>query len=254
MGGPRLPNLRLILLVLSLFIMRSGLSQGPPATGDVKLYRYGELLQKHGIELTNSGLLRALRDPDSSVRYLAAMKLAEDKVSDAARPIEEALAIEKVPRTRVNLALALALLGSQTGNIELRRLCADKNFPPDFRLYAVGYMFDLHVEKDEDCLSAAEELAKPKAAGIGDRVSALNLLGRFRDLTPEESKHAQTVIALGLEDPEPVIRMAAGQAIAIIGDASAIVLLRSAITDEHDDAVRSALDKNLKKLEQRVWK
>ena len=82
------------------------------------------------------------------------MKLEEDKAVDATLAIEEALAAEKIPRARVNIALALGLLGDPAGHDELKKVCADKDFVPEFRLHAVRYMFDLHFQKEEDCLAA----------------------------------------------------------------------------------------------------
>jgi len=229
-------------------ILQSASSQQPPVSGSINLYRYGELLQEHGIELTKSGLLNALKNSDSSVRYLAAMKFAEDKTTDAVPSIEQALAVERVPRNQVNLAFALALLGDEAGNTELKKICTDRKFPSEFRLYAVQYMFDLHVQKDEDCLKAAEEVIESKNTRLGDRVSALGLLSRFRGLTAEEARDVRRLVAVSLEDPEPVVRMAAGQAFAGLGDPSAIPSMEAAVKRESDESVRSVLESALKKL------
>jgi HEAT repeat protein len=237
-------------ITLALFwaILQSASSQQPPVAGSVKLYRYGELLQEHGVELTRSGLLNALGNSDSSVRYLAAMKLAEDKTADAVPAIEQALAVEKVPRSQVNLALALALLGDQAGNTELKKICTDREVPSEFRLYAVQYMFDLHVQKDEDCFKAAEDVIESKNTRLGDRVSALGLLSRFRGLTAEEARDVLRLVAVSLADPELVVRMAAGQSFAGLGDPSAIPYLEAAVKRESDESVRSVLKSALNKL------
>jgi HEAT repeat protein len=244
-------NLLLVLvtLVLSFATLQSGVAQKTPGVGSAKLYRYGELLKEHKIELTEPALLEALKNPDASVRYLAAMKLAEDKAVNAIPAIEQALTAENVPRTRVNIALALGLLGDQAGIDELKNMCADKNFVPEFRLYAVRYMFDLHSEKDEDCLSAAEEILESKNANFGDRVSALELLPRFQDLTPDESRRIFRLFVSALEDSEPVVRMAASQSLAGLGNASAIPYLKAAIAREQEEGVRSVFDSELRKLQ-----
>jgi HEAT repeat protein len=238
----------IIALALLIATCQCVFSQQPPAVGSVKLSRYGELLQEHGIELTESALVSALSNSDASVRYLAAMKLAEDKTADAIPAIEQALALEKVPRDRVNMALALALLGAQIGNAELKKVCVNKSFPAEFRLYAVRYMFDLRVEKDEDCLKAAEDIAESKNSDFGARVSALELLSRFRGLTAQESQNVLALVAGRLEDPEPVVRMAAAQSLAELGAASAIPFLEGAVKRESDESVRSVLEASLQKL------
>jgi HEAT repeat protein len=97
-------------------------------SGSVRLSRFGDLLREDHIELTEPSLIRALKNPNPEVRFLASMKLAEDKAIDAIPEVKEALAAEKVPRTRVNLAVGLGLLGDPGGRDELEGLCADQNF------------------------------------------------------------------------------------------------------------------------------
>lgn len=223
-------------------------AQQSPEVGGVKLYRYGELLRDHNIELTEPALLRALKNPDAAVRYLAAMKLAEDKATDAIPAIEQALAVEKVPRDRVNIAVALGLLGDQTGHAELKKVCADKNFIPESRLYAVRYMFDLHSQ-DEHCLHAAEDIVESRKVKFGDRISALELLPQFQHLTEDESQRVFELVVNCLQDPEPVVRMAASDALAGLGNPSGISYLEAAIARESEEGTRSAMERDLKKLQ-----
>ena len=42
----------------------------------------------------------------------------------------------------INIALALGLLGDQLGRDELKKVCAEEEFPSEFRMYAVRYMFN----------------------------------------------------------------------------------------------------------------
>ena len=58
------------------------------------------------------------------------MKLAEDKTVDAIPAIKEALIAEKIPRDRVNMAVALGLLGDRSGKDELKKVCADSSVIP----------------------------------------------------------------------------------------------------------------------------
>jgi HEAT repeats len=222
-------------------------SQQP--TGSVALYRYGDLLRLHGVELTVPALVAALKNADASVRYLAAMKLAEDKVTDAVPAIEQALATEKLPRDRVNLALALGLLGDQLGRDELTKICADKGFVPEFRLYAVRYMFDLHVPKNGNCMEAAQKIAESRETDFGDRSSALELLSQFGGLTPEESQKVAKLVGSCLEDPEPSVRIRASQSLARLGDPTGVEYLETAIAKESEETVRSVFEKDLKKLQ-----
>lgn len=240
-------------LILSLVLIPSTSAQQAPEVqvGSVRLSRFGDLLREHHIELTENALLLALKNPNPDVRFLAAMKLAEDKVSDAVPAIREALSVEKVPRARVNIAVALGLLGDKSGHDELKKVCADGDFPSEFRLYAVRYMFDLGVEKDEDCLHAAEEtvqIVDSQNRTVGDRCSALALLPRFQNLTAEESKKTFQIVADRLHDPEATVRMEASRSLASLGNAAAIPYLEAAIASEHDENIRSVLESNLQKL------
>src|SRR5581483_2937596 len=191
--------------VLSLAVVRGAAAQqSPEVQVDLGTHHFsiGDLLHMHNIDLTAPSLVAALRNTDPEVRWLAAVQLQEDKVVEAIPAIYQALESEKAPRARVNMALALALLGDPGGRDELHRLCADETFPPEFRLYAVRYMFDLHVSKDESCLRAAEQIANHTRAY---RSSALELLPRFHDLTPEESDKVFRIVARRLKDPEPTV-------------------------------------------------
>ena len=231
-----LRGLSVITYVLLLAGQLNIFAQQAPGTqvGSVKLYRIGDLLRMHNVELTEPALLRALRNPDSEVRALAADKLAEDKATDAIPAIEETLAAEKVPRSRVNIALALGQLGDQTGLTELRNACADSNFVPEFRLYAVTYMFDLHSQTEE-CLGAAEEIVRSKDVTFGDRISALALLPRFHNLSIEESQKLLELVIDRLDDPEPTVRMGASAALASLSNPAAIPFLKDAIAKEQEE-------------------
>jgi HEAT repeat protein len=247
-------HLILLTLILLFVLIPSTVAQQTPEVqvGSVTLYRFGDLLREHNIDLTEPALVRALKNPDSEVRFLAAMKLAEDKAVDAIPAVKQAMAAEKTPRTRVNIAVALGLLGDPGGRDELEEVCADGDFPPEFRLYAVRYMFDLGVERDEDCLHAAEEIVQvvdSENRTVADRDSALELLPRFRNLMADESKKIFQLVVDRLHDPEPTVRMAASQSLASLGNAAAIPYLEAGIAREQEEGTRSVLELNLKKLQ-----
>ncbi len=219
-------------------------------TGSVRLFRYGDLLRAHNVDLTEPALIQALKNSNSDVRFLAAMKLAEDKAVDAIPDVKQALAAETVPRTKVNLALALGLLDGPGGVKELKKLCSDTNFPAEFRLSAARYMFDLHDEKNENCLHAAEQIVQVvNPDTIGNRVTALSLLTRFKDLSSEESQEVFRLVAERLNDPEPTVRIQAGQSLVSLGNPGSIALLREAVAREKDEAVRPTLERDLASLQ-----
>jgi HEAT repeats len=136
--GLRSHMILLTLILLFVLIPSTSAQQTPEVqVGSVRLSRFGDLLRELHIELTEPSLLRALKNPNPEIRYLAAMKLAEDKAFDAIPAVKQALIVEKTPRARVNIAVALGLLGDAGGHDELKKLCSDETFPPEFRLYAV---------------------------------------------------------------------------------------------------------------------
>ena len=241
--------------VLSLAVVRGAAAQqSPEVQVDLGTHHFsiGDLLHMHNIDLTAPSLVAALRNTDPEVRWLAAVQLQEDKVVEAIPAIYQALESEKAPRARVNMALALALLGDTEGRDEMHRLCADETFPPEFRLYAVRYMFDLHVSKDESCLRTAEQIANlvsPDYHTIAHRISALELLPRFHDLTPEESDKVFRIVARRLKDPEPTVRMQAGRSLTVIGNPAAITDLQRAIAREDEEGTRNVLEQELEKLQ-----
>ena len=243
----------LVAALLSSVTTIDALAQQRPPEIEVggRLKTFGELLQEHHIELTKPALLQALQSPDADVRYLSAMKLAEDKAIDTIPAVKQALVVEKTPRARVNIAVALGLLGDAGGHDELKKLCGDETFPPEFRLYAVRYMFDLGVGNDHDCLHAAEEIVQivdSENRTFGDRITALALLVRFQNLTQEESQTVLELAVRRLEDSEPVVQMEASRAQADLGNRAAIPYLEAAIARAQDKVVRSVLEANLKKL------
>ena len=100
----------LLACLFSFVVALNALAQQVPATIESgRLATFGELLQEHNVELTQPALLAALNSSDADVRYLSAMKLAEDKVVGAVPAMKAALAAETVPRDRVNIAFALGL-------------------------------------------------------------------------------------------------------------------------------------------------
>jgi HEAT repeat protein len=254
---PRMHTHLLAWLLFSFVVALNAFAQQAPPKIDVggRLHTFGELLRERNVELTEPALLAALKSSDADVRYLSAMKLAEDKVVGAVPAMKAALAAETIPRDRANIAFALGLLGEPSGRDELKRICADESFPSEFRLYAVRYLSNLGVERDEGCLHAAKDIAKLVDSGnrsVGDRVTAFELLARFRNLTSEQSQSVFDLLLHGLNDPDPYVRMQASSAFATLGDRHAIPYLEAAISQEKDENIRTTLTINLKKLQQKM--
>jgi HEAT repeat protein len=231
---PRTHPLLLACLFSFVLALNAFAQQAPPKNVvNGGLPTFSELLSERNVELTESALLAALKSSDADVRYLSAMKLAEDKVVGAVPTMKAALAAESVLRDRVNIAAALGLLGDPSGGDELKRMCADESFPSEVRLDAVRYLFDLGVEGDGGCLHAAKDIAKLVDSGnrsVGDRVTAFELLARFRNLTSEESQSVFDLLLHGLNDPDAYVRMQASSAFATLGDHNAIPYLQAAIS------------------------
>jgi HEAT repeat protein len=243
--------------ILSFLVLPKVSAQEPVPNFDLggSLKTFGELLREHNVELTESALLEALKSSNADVRYLSAMKLAEDKNVGAAAAIKVALAAETLPRDRANFALALGLLGDPSGRAELHKMCVDESFPSEFRLYAVRYLSDLDGEKDEGCLHATTDIANRTDSGggnVGDRVTALELLAQSRNLSKEESKSVFDLLLHGLNDPDPYVRMQASGDFAELGDKTAIPYLKAAISQEKDENIRIILRVNLNKLRQKT--
>jgi HEAT repeat protein len=254
-AGLRSHMILLTLILLFVLIPSTSAQQTPEIqVGSVRLSGFGDVLREHNIDPTEPALVRALKNRDSEVRFLAAMKLAEDKAVDTIPAVKQALVVEKTPRARVNIAVALGLLGDPGGHDELKRVCGDGNFPPEFRLYAVQYMFDLGIAKDEDCLHAAEEIVQvvdSENRTLGNRNTALELLPRFRNLTQEESQTVLELVVHRLEDSEPVVHIAASRALVGLGNPAAVPYLEATIAREQDENIRSVLETNLKKLREK---
>src|SRR5215472_17594340 len=93
-----------------------------------------EFLRRHGIEITQRGLITALKNSDPEIRNNAAAELANEKAVSAVPPLKAALATEKDPEVQVNLAESIARLGDKDGLVALKHFC--DTAPPNARLKA----------------------------------------------------------------------------------------------------------------------
>lgn len=210
---------------------------------------FGELLKRHNIQLTQPALVDALRNTDPEVRDLAANKLAEDKAVETIPAIKDALASEKVPWTRMNIALALAEMDESIGFDTLEDNCKNKDTSGNIRARSAEYL--LRFNRDSTtCLSGVLDLLK--GGSNGDRMVAAALLPRYHNLSKEDSEKVFTGLVGTLHASAPSVRMAAGRALADFGDTRGIAELGRAIGGEQDQLVRSQLEQDLGILRNKI--
>ena len=219
----------------------------PQEASQGRFTTFRKLLQERHVQLTEVSLLAALQNPDPHIRYLAALVLAEDRSQDAVPAIANALAVEKVPETRVNIALALAQLGDEKGLAALQEDCGDPIIPAHLRMYAVKYLLDLHKD---GCLSEAADVLR-SATDSASRILALSQLPRFRHLSANDSDGITNAVCASLKDRDPSVRIAASHAIVALGDVHAVPRLRAAAAAEPEEAVRLIMHADLQRLGQK---
>ncbi len=239
---------RTVLLTLAL---TAGLeAQLTPARDNGRGRTLDEALRSHNIELTQSALVDALKNTDPEVRYLAAQKLAESKKTDVIPAVIEALASEKVAMTRVNIAFALAQFDNETGFRALEDGCSKGQLDPQTSVLSAQYLVDLHRE-DAPCLNALLDIVQSESDSSGYRIQAASILPKFPDLSSEDSQRVLTSLLKALDASHVSVKMAASQALADLGNESAIPALERAIANEHDEGGRSQLERDLLRLQSR---
>jgi HEAT repeat protein len=210
---------------------------------------FGELLKRHNIQLTQPALVDALRNTDPEVRDLAANKLAEDKAVETIPAIKDALASEKVPWTRMNIAFALAQMGESIGFDILEDNCKNKNTSGDIRARSAEYLLRLNRDSTT-CLSGVLDLLK--GGSNGDRMVAAELLSRYHNLSKEDSEKVFTGLGGALHASHAAVRLQAGRALANLGDRRGIPELRDAIEAEQEQDIRPQLEEDLGILRNKI--
>ncbi len=107
----------------------------------------------------------------------------------------------------------------------------------------------IFILRDEHCLHAAEDIVESQKVKFGDRISALGLLPQFQHLTEDESQRVFELVVNCLTGSRAVVRMAASDALAGLGNPSGIPYLEAAIARESEEGTRSAMERDLKKLQ-----
>ena len=241
------PRSCFVVLTLTSIICVSAIPLNGVLASNQRLTTIEESLQRHDIALTTTALVGALKSSDAEVRWLAAQKLANDRESDTIPAIKKALAVERVPATKVNIAYALAQMGEEKGFATLKSTCDNAEVRGYLRMIAALYMLNLH---NEDCLNAAVAILQSKADS-DSRIQALSLLPRNQHVTLDDSSKIFNLIRRALTDPDPSVRMAAGHALGTLGNTSAIPDLQRAIANEKDETFRSSMQTDLQNLRQK---
>ncbi|MGB2603532.1 MAG: HEAT repeat domain-containing protein [Candidatus Sulfotelmatobacter sp.] len=233
-----------------ILVLAATLAGGEPASErNGALPTLGELLKRHNIELTQSALVQALTNADPEVRYLAALKLAEDKAGEAIPAIKDALASEKVPRTRINIAFALAEFGEPTGFDALEDNCRNHDAREGIAAQSAEYMLRFKREC-ATCLNALLDVLQTGSNGY--RAQAASLLPYFHNLSAEDSERVFAGLLGALHASDAFVEMAAGRALADLGDIRAIPELREAATKEQEEAVRTQIEQDLAILQEKT--
>ncbi len=234
--------------MILIFIAALAWSQSPSESNGA-IPTASELLKRHNIQLTQTALVDALRNADPEVRYLAALKLAEDKAIETVPAIKDALTSEKVPRTRTNIAFALAELGDQLGFDTLEGNCGSRDQGAGIRTQSAGYMLSLDHES-ATCRDALLEVLQTGSNGY--RAQAASLLPGYHNLSGEDSKRALVGLVRALHASDAFLQMAAGRALADLGDIRAIPELREAVSREREEVVRLQLGEDLRTLQEKM--
>jgi HEAT repeat protein len=241
---------RHLVAVVAFLLPFTGATHSQALETQGRLPTFAESLQRHGIGLTKAALVDALRNVKPEVRSLASQKLAEDKVRDAVPAIVQALDLEKVGATRVNIAFALAQLGETRGVSALHGVCGDSKSQTGLRLRAASYLLNFLRHDDQPCRRSLIEILQnqPDGHSFG---AATSVLRQSAGLSPEESREIVQAALKALSASEPILRLAASQLLGEIGNGSSLRYLQSALEKEKDATIRSQMQADLNKIHQR---
>ena len=238
---PSLTLIRSLLrLVLLLIICPTVYASAHPDTSK-------QFLKEHGIPITIQGLTGALRNADPEIRGIAAQTLANEKMTEAAPMVADAVRNEKDLDLRVNLAYALAQLGDSEGFAFLRQFCNTDPVRP--RIKAAGYLLE---KGDESCWVAIEGVLESDEKTSGFIVQALSLVPGFRKIPAAEQERLFRLVISRLSDPDPFVRLTAGDVLRRLGNVNAIPALEESIANEPDQNFRSTLQADLDKLKSKL--
>ena len=238
------PMLMRWILLLSIWVVGSIPTQAQLVSGEGPPPTPKQLLKRRGVSLDTNSLVAALKNKDREIRYLAAQELANDGIRSAVPALIAAVQSEGDLRTRINIASALAQLGSTRGFDVLRHVCMDQALNVEERLLTIQYLLNLN---DQSCNKIALEMLKPDSeAGI--RVQAMHLLRRMTAISSAERLRALNLVHDSLFDQESSVKLTASDTLVWLSDKTAIPVFERAIADESNAEVASKLKTDLKRL------
>jgi HEAT repeat protein len=215
-------------------------SSFPPRT-------FAQVLKEHGItDLSESTLIAALSSTDSTVRNVAANKLAEDGRSDSIPAIEVALMREKDLDTRAGIAVALWSLHDPQGLEQLHLLCTDANVGVKDLLPALRALQLTHSSSGVCAETLLGAMAREREGGYLS-MAISTLPGMYSDVSSELATRIFDRLRDLLLDrtQEASVRMMSSRVLAQIGRPESVEVIRSAISQETDPNVRAFYETSL---------
>lgn len=203
------------------------------------------LAEKH-IDTSLASLVRALQNPDPTVRSMAAMELASEQHSEEIPAIRDALDRETVTNTCVGIARALAYLHDSDGEKTLTAACLDRTVPPDLRLLAAMSLSAPTDRCTEAIASQANQSHNP-AETMG-AVRYLTRKATAATVSPRLSQLLLTVAQQALTSDLPVVRQQSVELILACHLRSALPSLRNAAAHEDDPETQRALTRAIAAL------
>ena len=145
----------------------------------------------------------------------------------------------------MNIAFALAQMGESIGFDTLEDNCRNDNTSGSIGARSAEYL--LRFNRDSTtCLSGVLDVLK--GGSTGDRMVVAALLPRYHNLFMEESKKVFAALVEALLASHPSVRMAAGRALADLGEPRGVAELQLAVVREQEEVVRWQLQEDLKIL------
>jgi len=184
-----------------------------------------------------AALAYALKDPNGSVRKLAARALASVEPATATDSVSEALCEalgDEMPEVRANAAEALGRIGGPAAGRALSEAIADADA-------TVRNKAALALARLKDARAVPALAAQLAQAGPG-RPHAAEALGNFADAG------ANAALVSVLKDTDPHVRAAAVESLCKIGDARTLKILESLAEKEQEPTVAEAMARAIEDL------
>jgi HEAT repeat protein len=205
----------------------SGLVLRPETTSETELRHDSQTsIERMKAERDIDGLIRALKDSDTFISYLASTALGELGDDRAVEPLTEMLHHHAEPDCRHAAAKSLAAIGNPRAIEPLVSALDDSNYQVRF--------------------GVAEDLGKFGSAAVEPLLTALTdpnanmRIGAARALAAIGDSRTVIPLARALTDEYVDVRLAAGEALQKFGDERAVEFLTADLNDERTDVCELA--------------